>query len=272
MRREHILAWLPLSGFAACSLLMSPSVPGRSCPHLLWHCTERSLVLNLLTLTILSPLLFGVGIGLWAGVSQINRTQQAIKRLRRLPHNTLPAPAAALVNTLHILGRLDVVNDAEATAFCYGWLRPRICVTTSLLNSLTLEEVEAVLQHERHHLQQRDPLRSLLWTILDGACWWTENVREQAQLQCELAADRAVIAAGGRQALASALLKLISSPQGSPRNNGLALSGISVTEARIDQLLQPNRVSSPSTSFSLRHIAPIASAIAMVLCVVVLAR
>ncbi|MDQ2995868.1 MAG: M56 family metallopeptidase [Chloroflexota bacterium] len=177
----------------------------------------------------------------------------------------------AVARSLHLLDRLDVVDAAEATAFCYGLLRPRILVTTGLFNGLTLSEVDAVLRHERHHLQRRDPLRAVLWTILDHLCWWMEKGSEHAQVARELAADRAVIAAGGRQPLASALLKLLTH-SGSQAYHRLAVSGISVTEARINQLLQPDQPHSPTVSLDLWHIAPIASAMMMVLCVVVMAR
>jgi hypothetical protein len=271
MRRERILTWLPFTGIAACSLLMTFASMQGNCFHMLWRCTERNPLLTLLTLVVVSPVLISVGVGLYAGIRQINRTRRVLQHLCILPRGAVPASVGAVARRLQLLDRLDVVDAAAATALCYGLLRPRICVTTGLLERLTLIEVEAVLRHERHHLQRRDPLRAVLWTILDYMCWWMEKGSEDAQLARELAADRAVIAAGGGQPLASALLKLLTHSR-SQENHRLAVSGISVTEARIDQLLQPDQPHSPTASLDLWHIAPIASAMMMVLCVVVMAH
>jgi Zn-dependent protease with chaperone function len=270
MRRERILTWLPFTGIAACSLLMTFASMQGDCFHMLWRCTERNLLLTLLTLVVVSPVLIGVGNGLLGGIMQITRTSRALQHLRTLPRGIVPAPVEAVARGLQLLNRLDVVDSAEATAFCYGLLRPRILVTTGLISKLTLSEVKAVLRHERHHLQRRDPLRAVLWTILDHMCWWMEQGSEHAQLARELAADRAVIAAGGRQPLASALLKLLTHTR-SQEYHRLAVSGISVTEARIEQLLHPERAVDLITSSKEGYVIPVMTAVILLLCAVAMA-
>jgi Zn-dependent protease with chaperone function len=146
---------------------------------------------------------------------------------------------------LGVAHRLDVVTWDRAQAFCYGFMHPRICISTGLLALLGPTEVEAVLRHERHHLQRRDPLRVLGWTILCGACGWLTDRAAQADLLRELAADRAVIQEQGRAPLASALLTLLTQPRDAYLH-GLAVSGVSVTDARIDQLLAPGQQTGPT--------------------------
>ncbi len=246
MRLERFLLWLPLVGAAACSPGIVILSATRHCWGVARLCSEWSMLLELLTseALVLLPLTILVIRGLQGGLRQFLRTRQAVGQLLALPRSALPPQLARLAGDLGLRRRLDLVDCPTPEAFCYGLLNPRVCLTTGLLNLLSLAEVEAVLRHERHHLRRRDPLRTLLWTALDHACWWLQHGGEQARLQRELAADRAVIAAGGRLSLASALLKLIGQPRGT-QFTGLAISGLSVTNARIDQLLHPEHAIVP---------------------------
>ena len=244
MRPERVWVWLPLLGLAACSPGIVVLSASTHCWGLPWVCQPWPLSLNRLAsiLFVLLPWVVLVACGMRAGVRQLTRTRQAVRRLFDWPRVRLPVPLAGLARDLEIADRLDVVDCCSAEAFCYGLFAPRICVTTGLLHILSRAEIEAVLRHERHHLQRYDPLRALIWTVLDGSCWWVKDGGAQARLRRELAADRAVIAAGGRLPLASALLKLLAQPGGdtiAARN--LAISGLSVTGARIEQLLRPDQ-------------------------------
>lgn len=245
MRLERVLIWLSLLGLAACSpgiLVLSAST---HCWGIPWLCYRSDHVLQLAgsELLVVVPWAVLIIAGLRAGAHQLSRTRRALRRMLCLPRIQLPVDLADLAHGLDIQNRVDVVSCCSADAFCYRLFRPRICVTTGLLDSLSTAELAAVLRHERHHLRCYDPLRALLWTVLDGACWWMEPGGEQARLYRELAADRAVILASGRWPLASALLKLIGHPQGGTMAaRDLAISGLSVTDARIEQLLRPEQV------------------------------
>lgn len=179
--------------------------------------------------------------GLSAGAMQVYRTRQAVRQFATLPHAALPTPLVELTRCLGIRQQIDVIDDDGIHVFCYGWLKPRILVTTRLLRSLTVDEVEAVLRHERHHLLRRDSLRTVFWSMLDAACWWVPPASEHARLNRELAADQAVISAGQRFPLARALLKLLERG-GNQHEGGLAVSSLGVTEARIEQLLRQEQI------------------------------
>lgn len=275
MRRERVLAWLPLLGIAICSTGMLLLRGSTRCTFLSWFCNEHSMLLDLVTMTtvLLVPLLVLLGVGVRAGVHQFRRTRQMLHQVRALPRGALPEAVRVLAQQLEIADQLDVVDDAGNEAFCYGFLRPRICLTTGLIAMLSTVELEAVLRHERHHLRRRDPLRALLWTVCDATCVWTDVGGEQARLWRELAADRAVIAAGKRQALASALLKLVTHPQrGDDPHQALAISRLSVTEARIDHLLQPTDTAFPRVAWSRWLVFPAATVGATLLCAVLMAH
>lgn len=259
MRVERLLVWLPLIGMAACS----PAVTAVLVPR---HEQSGALTPGAVGVAVLVlPLVMALR-GLRRAIAQLDRTCQAIRYLVLLPKQPAAPVVAALAHKLDIQARLDVVISTSAEAFCYGLLRPRICVTTGLLHLLSLDELEAVLRHERHHLRRRDPLRVLVWTAIDGGCWWNKGRGEQARLRRELAADRAVIAAGGRAALAGALLKLLACSGESLAAGDLAIGGLSVTDARIDQLLGAGQ-RPPRRLPSYRRVAPpLAITLTLLLC------
>ena len=60
-----------------------------------------------------------------------------------------------------------LIRDGSVkVAFTHGLIRPKIYISTGLLNSLTREEARGVLFHEIHHKKNRDPLRFFLATML----------------------------------------------------------------------------------------------------------
>ncbi len=272
MRTKLGLPWLPLAALPVCLVLIRLSVHG-VCALATWLCDERSLVLDLVTMgTALLLVVMGcVGWGIGTGAWQWYRTRQLLLELAALPRRPLPASLHDLVRRLGLAAKLDVLDDAGTDVLCYGLVRPRIYVTAGLLAALSKDELEAVLRHERHHLLRRDPLRSLLWTVLDTACWWAAPSSEQAHLRRELAADRAAISAGQRLPLARALLKLLER-EAHPRHPKLAVSGLSITEARIEQLLERGQIPAPSLAWTHRLLLPAVIVVAALACSIIMAR
>lgn len=244
MRFDRFLLWLPLSSAVACGSGVVVLSAGRHCWALPWLCHDAEQVFELAVseFLVLPLVIVLLARGLHAGVRQYRRTRSTLGQFLSLPRAVMPAPLLRHANALGIQRRLDLVQCSSPEAFCYGFIRPRICLTTGMLAILSPAELGAVLLHERHHLRRRDPLQAWLWTMLDAACWWMADAREQANLQRELAADRAVIRAGGRRLLAGALLKLLTeAPQSTLVSGEVAISGLSVTNARIDQLVRPDQ-------------------------------
>jgi Zn-dependent protease with chaperone function len=104
-----------------------------------------------------------------------------------------------------------VVRDRRALAFCAGFIRPRVYVSTGALDALDEVQLEAVLTHERHHARCRDPLRLLAARVAFDGLFFVPVLRHLAERYhafAELAADRASVGRHGRAPLASALLVL----------------------------------------------------------------
>lgn len=109
------------------------------------------------------------------------------------------------------LGDLRVFEDPRPQAFCAGLLRPRLYVSTGATRLLGEEELHAVLAHERHHRDRRDPLRIAIGRVLARALFFMPALARLHSRYCadaELAADAAAIRAGDGSptALASAML------------------------------------------------------------------
>jgi Zn-dependent protease with chaperone function len=124
---------------------------------------------------------------------------------------------------------LVVVGGSRAVAFCAGFLRPRIYVSRGTLERLDAEELRALVAHEAHHADRRDPLRLLIGTAVVSSLRVIPAVgalgRRQAML-AELAADAAAVRSlGSPRPLAGALLAF----------DDHATAG--VTPERVDHLL-----------------------------------
>ena len=127
-----------------------------------------------------------------------------------------------------------IIQDDVPRAFCAGLFRPRTYVSSAALTLLDREALEAVLAHERHHAERRDPLRLAAMRVIARALFFLPPLADLARRQvslAELSADEhAVIAASGnRAALARAMLAFIESGSGG--------DGVGIDATRVDHLL-----------------------------------
>jgi Zn-dependent protease with chaperone function len=188
----------------------------------------------------------GISLGLATLFRQLLATAVLIRGLvaRKV---ALPASVAHAASGLDLDGRIDVVADPRPFSFCYWFLRPRICLSTALVERLDPDELRAVLHHERYHLRQRDPLRQVVARYFAAGLYVVPVVDELLSfhtLQKEIEADQeAVRASGDVRSLASALYKLL--PDADDVSLGLLVpvSSLSITEARIEQLVTGRRYS-----------------------------
>lgn len=186
--------------------------------------------------------LLGAGLlcGIWAASVQLWHTQGLTRALRRRAQ-PLPAPLAHLAMELDLAGGLILVDDASPYTFTQGFWRPRIWLSTALLDLLDDGELRAVLCHERHHVRQRDPLRVFLGRSLARGMFFlplAAALRDAYLVGKEVEAD---VAAQATEPLATALLKLLRAGRTLPAAASLAAVGpMDATRARIDRLLRPN--------------------------------
>ncbi|HEU5288175.1 MAG TPA: M56 family metallopeptidase [Candidatus Limnocylindria bacterium] len=195
-------------------------------------------LVDAVTLLLLILATCGIALGLGSLLRQVLATMALIRALvaRRVP---TPETVRSLAREVGVEGRVDVVADERPFSFCYWFWRPRLCISTALAQRLEPDEMRAVLVHERYHLRHRDPLRVLTARYLAAGLYVVPVVDELSSfyvLQKEIAADDEAVRIVGVGALARALYKLL--PGAPDRELGLLVpvTGLSVTEARIDRL------------------------------------
>ena len=190
------------------------------------------------TLVVLCLATCGIALGLGSLFRQLLMTVSLIRSLvsRRI---ATPRRVARLARELDLAGRVDVVADPRAFSFCFWFRRPRICLSTALVRRLDADELRAVLLHERYHLRHRDPLRVVIARYFAAGLYVVPVVDELASfyaLQKEIAADEDAVAHVGVEPLARALYKLLPDAPDGELGLLMPVTGLSVTEARIDRL------------------------------------
>jgi hypothetical protein len=138
---------------------------------------------------------------------------------------------------------VTVIDDPNPQAFCAGYLRPNIYISSGALELLSEDELSAVLTHEEHHRAVRDPFRFAFAHVLSQALFFLPALRPLGDRYREIAeqrADEAAVrgSAGEKGPLAAALLAFDAAE--SPGAAG-------ITSERVDSLLgAPKSWSVPS--------------------------
>ena len=99
-------------------------------------------------------------------------------------------------------------------AFCFGVTSPKIYISTQMLSVATLEEIEAVLRHEKYHLEHNDTLVMLFAVFTESLFPFFPLLSDfisHYQTSRELQADKSAISAmeRGKDHLRSILTKLL---------------------------------------------------------------
>jgi Zn-dependent protease with chaperone function len=204
-----------------------------------------------------------LGVALLAGVARIALLQRTLRR------RLYPAPPelqeraddlAALAGDRRV--PVLLLDSRMPIAFASGLLRPRVVLSTWMLEHLDPEEVEAALAHELAHVLGQDCRTIWLATVLrDATCFlpWAWRARRTVVASKELLADDLTVGLTGRPlALASAIVKVwrrsLAGPAFRPGPAiGLSEAGSSL-EVRVERLLggsrgRPSAPSGPTLPF-----------------------
>ena len=194
-------------------------------------------------LAILALLLLVVVRGLWSFGRQVWQTKRFAANYLP-PEPNLPVGLHRLIKTHGLTTTQIVLLDLPAVhAFCLGFWRPRIWLTSGLLNILTDDELNAVLAHEAHHLRRRDPLRLAVGRAIGNAFFFLPlmgTLARQSELAQELEADSAAIAyLGDDLPLLCVLQKLLARRSVAQISLPATVTAFNVTEARLRRLIYP---------------------------------
>lgn len=161
------------------------------------------LVLSLVMLGVFSLLIF-----------QVLKTTLFVRKMLKDKVRT-PKKVRDIVLELGIQDKLAVVLSGKLSSFCYGYIKPRILLSTGLINSLNKGELKAVLLHESYHLKRSDPLKILLSQVAATMFFFVPILRDfhsHYVLSKEITADQLAIQDRGGQDIRSALMKMLNFP------------------------------------------------------------
>jgi len=208
--------------------------------------------------SMLSVLLFValVAAGLASGARSVTRQIVASQRLaRRVRGLTLELSdeLALTASAVGLGGRVVLLDAPEWFSFAYGLLTPRVAVSRGLLQGVSDEELRAVLEHERYHVCNLDPLKILLVQALSAAFFFLpalDSLRARYVAGRELAADRRAVRACGRRPLVGALLKVVRGPDWIELDGVAAIGGRELLDVRVAQLESGIQPKLPTLSFT----------------------
>jgi Zn-dependent protease with chaperone function len=194
--------------------------------------------------SLLPLLLFVVVVAGGVALATFSLTQQALasyrlaRRVRGLAR-ALPDQLARTAMQAGLRGRVVLVDAPESFSFVYGALTPRVAISRGLVEDISGGELRAVLEHERYHVCNLDPLKMVLMQALSAALFFLpalDVLRARYEAARELAADRRAVAVCGRRPLVGALLKVVRGPEWSELEVAAAIGGPELLHVRVAQL------------------------------------
>jgi beta-lactamase regulating signal transducer with metallopeptidase domain len=132
-----------------------------------------------------------------------------------------------------------LIDSDGSFSFAYGAFSPKVAISRGLVEAASTSELEAVLEHERYHVRNLDPLKVLIARALPAALFYLPALRDLRGRYVagrELAADRRAMAACGRTPLAGALVKVLRGPGWPELGAAAAIGGPELLDVRVEQL------------------------------------
>ena len=183
-----------------------------------------------------------VAIGVLLGARSLRRQIVASRQLsRHVDELQLPAPfeLTAAARRAGLGGRVKLLDSEERFSFAYGALTPRVAVSRGLLEAASPSELDAVLEHERYHVRNLDPLKVLFARALPATFFFLpalSALQTRYVAARELAADRRALRSCGRTPLAGALFKVVRAPGWPELSAAAAIGGPELLDVRVAQL------------------------------------
>jgi Zn-dependent protease with chaperone function len=180
----------------------------------------------------------GMALGIWSVRGQVKASRKLSRRVRDL-ELPLTAELGEAADRAGLSGRVELVDSGECFSFAYGALTPRVAVSRRLLEDASASELDAVLEHERYHVRNLDPLKVLLARALPATFFYLPALRALHTRYVagrELAADRRAVQSCGRKPLAGALYKVVRGPGWAELGAAAAIGGPELLDVRVAQL------------------------------------
>jgi beta-lactamase regulating signal transducer with metallopeptidase domain len=150
--------------------------------------------------------LISIFLGIWAAVALVNllRLLPGLGAIYALRDCCQPFPPdiegqLRLWHEVKARGRRTdlMICDAVPGATVLGFQRPCIAIPSSVVDALTIDELDQVILHEHAHVQRRDDWSRLVQTLLLSVLWIhpaAQIISRALSRECEMACDEWVVA------------------------------------------------------------------------------
>lgn len=183
---------------------------------------------------------------------------QFVIQIISLQKRSIPIPPKLkpILSQLHLTAYTQVYRTAKPVAFCFGIANAKIYISTGLISLLTTKELEAVLVHEKYHLDHHDTFFSILTTVLQHSFPFfplVGDITHRYYIAREVLADASVLSQckRGKQRILSVLRKLLEVEPHHISTVFPAVGSADTLETRIAVLMD---TTPPSRRFSLNSI------------------
>lgn len=178
----------------------------KECTSLMQRFGMGWMALLLDILVVSTPLLV-----VWFIYKQLYLSRRMYKKLSSMQDASITAALNEKYNDG--MDGILVVSHADPIALTMRFFRPRIVLSTGLLQLLDTGELEALIRHEIFHMKHRDPLKIFIMVVCSSVLWYVPILKwcsKQYKAAREVLADSCAIEAmGTAESLGSALLKLL---------------------------------------------------------------
>lgn len=182
------------------------------CRQLIESVSLQPLQLNMkfFILSSLVALSLYVAVRIFLTVFRIIQQYKSLERKVISNKSILP-----IVKNLHLQNKVRVIQDNRIGAFCFGLTHPKIYISTKMISVANPDEIEAVLRHEKYHLENNDTVVMLFAVFTESLFPFFPLLSDFISLyqtHREIQADKSAILAmeQGKNHLRSILTKLLS--------------------------------------------------------------
>jgi len=211
-------------------------------------CTDMTQFFSMHPDIFRAVILFGIGIGIFIFYSLYKLAKLILRTKKYTAHYLSFARAGhsaklkAAIKALDLDGaRIVEINDPGSVVFCFGFWRPKICISRALIDMLDVNELKAVLLHEAQHMISYEPLKVFVVKYFYNIFFFLPGLKNSSKKYItfsELAADeKASENSVERSSLASAILKISEQEEYRRLKSGSTLSFFSsAIEERANRL------------------------------------
>ncbi len=210
----------------------------------LCHTMMKSLGIQWVGYILNAIVVYTFAMSIWLAAKQLHLSRMFNKRLLFRRHELLTGEISRRYRRTGSEEQpIIVIEHAAPLAFAVGFFKPKIVLSTGLMDLLDAEELEAVVHHEMFHRKHGDPLKTFLMSLVASVMWYIpilKSFHHNYKIVREVLADNyAIEQTGSSVHLGSALLKLLKGKAPAP----MPVSHVSFSDTsinlRIRQLLEP---------------------------------